>query len=229
MLKRSTIINHFIAQCGYSRYLEIGVEGGVTFNNVQAPEKFAVDPNFKVPQDQLLGHAFAMTSDSFFDHNREMFDLVFIDGLHTFEQSLRDFTRAMSRVPRTGLILLDDCNPSDYLASLRDHNLCMALKKKEGYADQNWMGDVYKTVLFIREFFDNVSFAYIEDSLGIVAVWFEPRPLTPQFQNIEEISQCEFAHFRHRILPNLPFKNLDQIASAINSASRRISVAQMPV
>ena len=133
MLQRAEVINYFVTRFGYRRYLEIGVEARVTFNEVNVPEKTAVDPHFKIARDLLRGASFETTSDAFFDDNpRANFDLIFIDGLHTFEQSLRDFTRSLSRISENGLILIDDCYPSDYLASLRDYTLCQKAKSFEG-------------------------------------------------------------------------------------------------
>jgi|SRR5579862_2443042 len=216
MLNRPEVINYFIKRFGYRRYLEIGVEAGNTFNAVEATAKFAVDPHFRIARDALRGESFAMTSDAFFnEHREEIFDIVFIDGLHTFEQSLRDFASAMACVSKTGVILVDDCNPSDYLASIRDHDLSRKLKEQQGVKDRNWMGDVYKTVLFINDHFGNVSLSYINDTMGIVAIWFEPRPVVPFFRSIEDIAHCDFADFRGKIFPNLPKRSLAEIGDSI--------------
>ncbi len=166
--------------------------------------------------------SFEVTSDAFFDENPDAsFDIVFIDGLHTFDQSLRDFTRALCRIPRKGLILIDDCYPSDYLASLRSHERCARAKVFENYPDRHWMGDVFKTVLFINDFFDNVSFCYIRDTMGIVAVWFEPRTLAPHFQTVEDISRCEYALFKHEIAPILRHKILAEIGDSMEQVLMR--------
>ena len=216
MLKRSDIINYFVHRCGYRRYLEIGVEAGATFNAVKAPVKFAVDPCFQITLDALDGQIFETTSDKFFDENPdEIFDIIFIDGLHIFEQSLRDFTRAMNRITKGGIILLDDCNPSDYLASIRDHELCRTVKEREGYADRDWMGDVYKTALFIHDYFRDVSLAYLRDTAGIVAVWHGSRAIVPVFETVEEIARCDFVSFKEKVLPLIPQRTVSEIGDSV--------------
>ncbi|MGD9658441.1 MAG: class I SAM-dependent methyltransferase [Methylocystis sp.] len=218
MLQRAEAINYFITRFGYTRYLEIGVEAGVTFNEVNAAEKTAVDPHFKVARDVLRGVSFETTSDVFFDNNpRAEFDLIFIDGLHTFEQSLRDFISSLSRLSENGLILIDDCCPSDYLASLRDHSLCQNGKSLEGSPDRNWMGDVYKTILFIGDYFDGVSFSYIDETMGIVAIWKERRETAKRFATIEEIYRCEFARFKYELAPTVPITALPEIGNRIDA------------
>jgi hypothetical protein len=218
MLSRAEVNNYFISNLKLHRYLEIGVEAGVTFNEVVANKKVAVDPDFKIAPSELKGAAFKLTSDRFFDeHPGEIFDMIFIDGLHTYEQSLRDFTRSLSRLSDHGVIIIDDCFPSDYLASLRDHGLCVRAKTRENCADRNWMGDVYKTVLFINEFFDNLDFAYVQDTMGVVAVWRARRKLTPLLGGgaMTELVELEYAKFRHEIFPSLPQKSVSEILDCI--------------
>ena len=54
-----------------------------------------------------------MTSDEFFTNHRSHFDLVFIDGLHTHEQSLRDVANALCSLSGSdSVIVMNDCIPS---------------------------------------------------------------------------------------------------------------------
>ena len=53
-----------------------------------------------------------MTSDAFFSQNNQIFDLIFIDGLHYSHQVLRDINNALRWLSPTGTIVLHDCNPS---------------------------------------------------------------------------------------------------------------------
>ena len=36
-----------------------------------------------------------MTSDEFFKSNNEFFDLIFLDGLHTYEQTIKDIDNSI--------------------------------------------------------------------------------------------------------------------------------------
>jgi len=140
--------------------------------------------------------------------------------LHTFEQSLRDVLRSLTRLPENGVLIIDDCYPSDYLASLRDHGLCALSKESEGSPDRNWMGDVYKTVLFINEFYDSLDFSYVRDTMGIVVVWKTLRKLAPLFPEnpIADIVNLEYARFKHTLFAKLPQMSLSQILDCIKSS-----------
>jgi predicted O-methyltransferase YrrM len=98
-------LNRLAAALGARSYLEIGVMTGGTFERVQVAERTAVDPAF---QFDISGHAddatiFAeMTSDEFFSGlpAAKSYDLIFIDGLHTFEQAYRDLCNSILRSGR---------------------------------------------------------------------------------------------------------------------------------
>ena len=76
-----------------------------------------------------------MTSDAFFAQNKERFDCIFIDGLHTFEQSLKDFYNAWEVLNKGGAVVFHDTNPDnkEYAKSFKDGG--------------QWCGDVYRTIV----------------------------------------------------------------------------------
>jgi hypothetical protein len=85
---------------GARRYLEVGVMKGITFNGVAFPKKVAVDPNFRFDVDPYRkdGVEFhKVISDKYFVQNGidEKFDIMFLDGLHTFQQIFRDFCNSL--------------------------------------------------------------------------------------------------------------------------------------
>lgn len=211
-MNHAEAINFAAAQLGYCRYLEIGVEAGVTFNAVEMAEKTGVDPDFLCDIADLSGTAIRATSDDFFDdHPDRIFDLIFIDGLHTFEQSLRDLMHSIARLVPGGLILLDDCFPTDAYSAMRSIADCNLAKERESWPDRHWMGDVYKTVVFLNDFLDRFSFAHVDGTLGVVAVWRAPRSVAPFFDTIAEIAACDFFEFRDRIAPKLPRRTIEEI------------------
>ncbi|MFQ5339938.1 MAG: class I SAM-dependent methyltransferase [Anaerolineae bacterium] len=101
---RWEIINSLITRFGYKKYLEIGVAEGVCFYQVCAEHKISVDPGYSVA-------TFKIGADQFFDMNREVFDIIFIDGLHVKEQVLRDFGNSLKFLSEGGSIVVHDCNP----------------------------------------------------------------------------------------------------------------------
>ena len=129
-------------------YVEIGVSKGVSIS-VAGPSTDAVgvDPmpqiTWKLPPNISI---FTETSDAFFAsyEARTQFagrkiDMAFIDGLHLFEQALRDFINVEKRAAANGLIALHDCIPFDDVAAGRD------------YHAPYWVGDVWKCLAILMD------------------------------------------------------------------------------
>ena len=101
---RSEVVQAFVDLYERPRYLEVGVYSAETFGAVRAAEKVAVDPAFRFD----IGAAAAadptarfhpVPSDDYFLRRLapgEVFDVVFLDGLHTFEQTLRDLMNTLA-------------------------------------------------------------------------------------------------------------------------------------
>jgi len=128
-------------------YAEIGVESGQSLS-LARPSSFAVgvDPGLAiVHQQRAWVRLFKMPSDCFFDENNlnEIFGgrpagLSFIDGLHTFDQALRDFINLEAASSRESVILFHDVYPVVPETALRDRNTTL------------WLGDTWKVVLILR-------------------------------------------------------------------------------
>jgi hypothetical protein len=89
---------------------------------------------------------FMETSDAFFNaydqrpqFARRKIDMAFIDGLHLYEQALRDFINVEKRAAASGLIALHDCIPFDDVASGRDDHA------------PYWVGDVWKCLAILMD------------------------------------------------------------------------------
>jgi predicted O-methyltransferase YrrM len=104
---RSAVVNLLIAQDKNQDYLEIGCASNLLFDTVAASVKVGVDPS--------QGGTHRMTSDAFFAQNRDRFDVVFIDGLHLYEQVRRDVVNALAVVRPGGWIALHDMFPRDWI------------------------------------------------------------------------------------------------------------------
>src|SRR5277367_6369165 len=124
-MQRNTIIQRVINKMEAKVYLEIGVQRGKNFYAIRAPKKIAVDPHFMIgimrrlrnPLSFFNSSFFEMKSDQFFDEqaagilSRNKIDVAFIDGLHTYAQSLKDFLNCALHLSSNGVILFHDCNP----------------------------------------------------------------------------------------------------------------------
>ena len=187
MVDRSAVVQEVLDLFERPSYLEIGVDAGDTFRFVSAAYKAAVDPDFKFePPPNTAGVAyFPMTSDEFFADcgpARRRFDVVYVDGLHTFEQTLRDVMNALLVLNRGGVVIVDDIIPLSFHAALssldeafqvRDH---LAASQPSLTGDNTWMGDVYKVAFFIETFLQQLSYATVLENHGQLILWQSPRP-----------------------------------------------------
>lgn len=221
MLRRPEVINAFAQRFGLKRYLEIGVEAGVTFNEILINQKVAVDPDFSIDTTNLTGQTFAKSSDDWFDaFPGATFDCIFIDGLHLAEQALRDVLRGLNRLSSGGVMLIDDCLPSDSFAAMRSINACHEYKEYNNWPDRDWMGDVYKVVIFLHDFCEQFQYSYITDSMGIVAVWRNQRPIRPILNSLEKIAHCDYSQFCSQVLPHM---NRATLSSVMQQAEMAIA------
>lgn len=128
--KRFEIINKIIKKKSYTKYLEIGCYLDENFNKIQIKYKVGVDP--------VSGGNIRETSDNFFNKNKENFDIIFIDGLHYYEQVKKDINNSLSFLNNNGIILIHDCLPS----KIRDQMIPRSHSK--------WNGDVWKAIVEFR-------------------------------------------------------------------------------
>jgi hypothetical protein len=130
-------------------YLEIGVDTGATLSLAQASElAVGVDPaelprTARLPANVKLYREkseefFARPRDTVFGSRRV--DLVFIDGMHRFENALDDFTHAESWCQASGTIVLHDCVPVVARTAARERST------------KFWVGDTWKVVNALAQY-----------------------------------------------------------------------------
>lgn len=200
-LERSDVVNHILSLFHEPSYLEIGVNSGDTFFAVNAAHKVAVDPAFLFDMEMArTKHANALfhpvESDVYFGEivpPGQRFDVIYLDGLHTFEQTLRDFCNAVEFLKPYGVIVIDDVVPNSYHASLPDIMTSLKLRNWVGSTDQSWMGDVYRLVFFIQSFFQQYRHATVVENHGQLVVWKDRRrPADVAHRRVEEIGSLPF-------------------------------------
>ena len=162
-------------------YLEIGVAHGETFHAVRAARKVAVDPAFVFDLDAARADPsnskctyHQVTSDIYFsDHQPlgEKFDVIFIDGLHTFDQTLKDLMNAILSVNEGGVIVVDDVIPASYQSSISDVGEFMRFLNAIGSMDGTWMGDVYRLVFFVEQYLSLFNYATVAENHGQMVMW----------------------------------------------------------
>lgn len=130
---RIAAVNHIISISGglEAKYLEIGCESNALFDSVASRNKVGVDP--------ASGGTHRMTSDKFFADNKEVFDVVFIDGLHEYEQVHRDAVNALHSVKVGGYIAFHDFLPSSW----KEHHVPRISRA--------WTGNCWKLAVQLME------------------------------------------------------------------------------
>jgi hypothetical protein len=124
-------------------YLEIGIWYGHTLGLAKPPTRvFGVDPEPRVDAAGLAAatRIFPITSDAFFETRAWEavdgpwggVDLAFIDGLHRFEQVLRDFIHVERHAAPGAVVVFHDTLPLTAVSAERDPIAPM------------WSGDVWK-------------------------------------------------------------------------------------
>jgi len=186
------------------RYLEIGVEHGSTFLGVKAEYKVGIDPNFKFDIAEHSDPAtvfLQMDSDSAFEViNQEDFsyDLIFIDGLHTFEQTYRDFLNALEVLEPNGFIIIDDVWPNDRYSYIPDLKVAYELRARSlngaPLSDYSWHGDVFKVMATIHDFHQNIEYRTFSDNGNPQSVlWYSDyQKRETRFSNLREISSLPY-------------------------------------
>ena len=127
---RWDLIQFLINKYNYSTYLEIGCDKNQSFSKIKIPHKVGVDP--------ISGGTIRKTSDDFFKSNKEKFDIIFIDGLHHYEQVVVDINNALNVLNENGHILVHDCLPRTIAHQ--------AIPRYRG----SWNGDVWKSIVELR-------------------------------------------------------------------------------
>jgi hypothetical protein len=188
---RATVVKRLVSLRESPAYLEIGCAENLLFDQVKADRKVGVDP--------ARGGTHRMTSDAFFAANEERFDVVFIDGLHHYEQVRRDVVNALAVVPAGGWIALHDLYPRDWV---EEHAPQIATSR--------WTGDPWK-VAFELAVTPGVNFRLvaIDHGVGIVRVLSEGVRLADRRS---ELAPERFAWFRDHLgeLPVIDWPTSDR-------------------
>ena len=146
---RWDLIEYLIKKNNYTNYLEIGCDQNQLFSKVVAKNKIGVDP--------VSGGNIRKTSDDFFKTNKVKFDIVFIDGLHTYGQVKKDILNSVNCLNENGIILVHDCMP-DSLG-----------KQAVPRYKMQWNGDVWKAIVDLRQKEDlDIYTCEMDQGIGIV-------------------------------------------------------------
>jgi glycosyltransferase involved in cell wall biosynthesis len=173
------------------KYLEIGIEYGFTFSNTHFLYKVGIDPipKYSSSNTSNFQEIIKLTSDEYFnsinltndnsdndsidsDDCIDIYEVIFIDGMHHCENVLRDFNNSMKILKKDGIIFIDDCIPLNYNEQLK-------IPLKHYYENgilkygEEWTGDVWKFIYhLLLKFNDKISIKYFHNInyRGIVSI-----------------------------------------------------------
>lgn len=167
-----------VMNCCPCSYLEVGVAAGETLFSVEAGEAVGVDPQPSFEETKLPAHVrfFRATSDEFFRDHAEgpYFDLIYLDGLHEWKQTLRDFQSSLHHLKAGGIIVIDDVFPTDPWSASPDPQQVLKARAAGMVNHGRWYGDVYKVLMALAKMpseFSYVTLGLDRESHGQTIVW----------------------------------------------------------
>jgi hypothetical protein len=217
-------------------YLEIGVSRGSAFRRISADQKIAVDPAIRLSERSRkladagarATHYFEMTSDAFFENEttfleQHPIDVALIDGLHTYEQVVRDVENTVRYLRDDGVIFLHDCNPALAVigrpaASYAD----FLAQQKRPLVMGVWSGDVWKAIVHLRSTRPDLRIAVLKCDLGVGIV----RKGSPESRlayspaQIATLDYADLAADRKRLLNLKPPAYLGKFLAESSGSSR---------
>lgn len=188
-MNRLTVIQDLINKINAKNYLEIGVCFGDIIINIDVKNKYGVDPKFQIPNLEVNGKEtfydsksnlmtlYELESDTFFKNFAKKdlpsgLDVAFVDGLHSYYQSLKDVRNCLDYLNPNGFIIMHDCNPLNYAMSYPIVNSIeevIELGEKGELAGWNgsWNGDVWKALVHLRVEYDDLEIFTLDLDWGL--------------------------------------------------------------
>jgi len=178
-----------------AKYLEIGVFQNAVFDTIYLSErnKYGVDPS--------SGGNLRMTSDEFFLTNKTLFDVIFIDGLHQYEQCQRDCINSLKFLKSNGIIILHDLLPQN-----ADEEFVPQMNK-------TWTGDVWKVAVELS-LSKNLDFRIVNIDHGVGILKKQKKY---EYKVINELRNKRFDTFIEVYYKKLPIVSSNEAMRFIDS------------
>ncbi len=144
-----TIISHLHDRLKPQTYVEIGVAAGASLACAKPPTKvIGIEPtpciSIPIPSRAKLyptaSDDFFTSYDLFHELGEPRLALAFIDGLHLFDQAIKDFANLEKYADAQTIVLVHDCLPITRLVAAREQ------------ATEFWCGDVWKLLPCLRAY-----------------------------------------------------------------------------
>ncbi len=165
--------------------------------------------------DPAVDTTFKMTSDEFFEkHIIIKYDIIFVDGLHIFEQVHRDIINSLKWLNENGTIIVHDCNPTKEITQRRDR------------ASSVWHGDVWKAILKLRMEEQSITIYTVDTDEGCAVIQKESQELFKIKDEDVDIYTFNFFDANRKNILNLisvrEFKNVTNTNNWINRKIKSI-------
>ena len=190
-ITRTDIINTFIDNGQYTRYLEIGLDDPTrNFTKVHCLQKESCDPflGCKIPTTTQKYLTYHMTSDAMFANlpSSKEWDIVFIDGLHHKEQVIRDVINSLKHLTKDGVIILHDCLPSNEKQQIVPR------------IQQEWVGDVWKAAAALIS--SGLDLSVLDTDYGVGIIKYQEVSLDPDSFDFSKYTWEEYQRNRNKLL-----------------------------
>ncbi len=189
---RTTIIQEIINKKNYKSYLEVGCDNDENFSKIQIESKIGIDP--------LKGGTLRMTSDEFFINNHQSFDIIFLDGLHTYEQTIKDIDNGLRFLNTNGVILIHDCLPKKIWNQI--------VPRLYGH----WNGDVWKAIVHSRTYGHADTYTCIADhGIGIIFRRKNRNKLNTNKTDFKKLKFADYFKNHQRYMNTIKYEELEKI------------------
>jgi len=180
---RYDLMQHIIDKYKFTNYLEIGCDKDQTFSKINIKNKVGVDP--------ISGGTIRDTSDNFFVKNKNYFDIIFIDGLHHYDQVIKDIQNSLKILNTNGFILIHDCLPRT-----------MAQQAVPRYRG-SWNGDVWKSIVALRTRIDlDIFTCEIDFGIAIITKKNNTKILKLNIDNFKNLKFKDY-YYNHQEFMNI--------------------------
>ncbi len=189
---RTEIIQNIINKKNYKNYLEIGCDNDENFSKIKVKNKVGIDP--------LKGGTLRMTSDEFFKNNNNFFDIIFLDGLHTYEQTIKDIDNSLTFLNNNGVILIHDCLPKKIWNQI--------VPRMYGH----WNGDVWKAIVHSRTYDKADTYTCIADhGIGIIFRRENKNKLNLEIKNFKNLKFADYYNNHKKYMNTIIHEEIDEI------------------
>jgi len=189
---RYQIIQQIINRKSYKRYLEIGCDQNQLFSKIKIKIKIGVDP--------VSGGNIRETSDNFFKKNNIKFDIIFIDGLHEYDQVKKDINNSLLFLNDDGVIFLHDCMPRDFFYQ--------AVPRSRSA----WNGNVWKNIVESRTKPEIDTYViHADQGIGMILKRPNRKLLNLHINNFKKLKYKDFFYNYKEYLNVIYYENLKNI------------------